>query len=387
MRGFRFGSKRLVGSAVSVSAAAVLAIVTSFPALAGQEEGSFVQTNLVSDLTDQGAAVIDPNLKNPWGLSASPTSPVWVSDNNAGVSTLYRGDGMKVPLVVTILPAGGSPEGTSGTPTGTVFNGTADFVVSKGANKGPSIFLFATEDGTIQGWNPGVGGVTATIGADNGQGGAATGAVYKGLALASANGKNFLYASNFRSGKVDVFDAKFQQQTWAGAFVDRHIPAGYAPFGIQNLNGLLYVTYAVQNADRHDDVKGPGHGFVDVFTPSGELERRLIRHGALDSPWGLAIAPATWGDLSGVLLVGNFGDGRINAYNAKTGRFRGDLADSEGRPIAIDGLWGLRFGNGGGGTPDGLHKASPNALYFAGGINGEQDGLFGTITPSPENDD
>ena len=387
MRGYRSAVGRLAGSAMSVSAVVVLAMLTSTPALAGDEGGSFVQTNLVSDLTNQGAAVIDPNLKNPWGLSASPTSPVWVSDNNAGVSTLYRGDGTKVPLVVTIQPAGGSPAGTSGSPTGTVFGGTGDFVVTQGGKSGPSIFLFATEDGTIQGWNPGVGGTNATIGADKGQGGAATGAVYKGLALASVNGKNYLYASNFRSGQVDVFDGQFQQQTWAGAFTDSHIADGYAPFNIQNLNGLLYVTYAKQNAVKHDDVKGPGHGFVDVFTPNGVLQERLIRHGALNSPWGLAIAPATWGDLSGDLLVGNFGNGRINAYNASNGHFRGALTAGADRPISIDGLWGLRFGNGGGGTPDGLHTASPNALYFSAGINGEQDGLFGTITPAPENND
>ena len=380
MRGYRSASGRLVGSAVAVSVVVVLAMLASVPALAGQEEGSFVQTNLVSDVPGM-AKLHDPNLVNPWGLSASPSSPIWVSDNNAGVSTLYRGDGAILPLVVTIQPAAGSAAGALGSPTGTVFSGSGDFAVSQGGKSGPSIFLFATEDGTIQGWNPGVGGTSATIGADKGQGGAATGAVYKGLALASVSSKNYLYAANFRSGKVDVFDTHFQLQTWAGAFVDHHIPLGYAPFNVQNLNGLLYVTYAVQNAAKHDDVSGAGHGFVNVFTPSGALKRRLIKHGALDSPWGLAIAPASWGDLAGDLLVGNFGDGRINAYNTSNGHFRGDLADSEGRPIAIEGLWGIRFGNGGGGP---LHEASPNALYFAAGIGGEQHGLFGTITPSPE---
>ena len=386
MRGHQRAGRRLVGSAITVSAVVVLAMVMSVPALAGQEEGSFVQTNLVSDISGQNAAVIDPTLKNPWGLSASPSSPVWVSDNNAGATTLYLGNGTKVILpfggkqtpFVAIQPSAGSPDGTMGSPTGTVFGGTTDFAVSQGGKSGGSFFLFATEDGTIQGWNPGVNVASAIIGADNGQGGAATGAVYKGLALASVNGKNYLYASNFRSGQVDVFDSQFKQQTWAGAFVDHHIPAGYAPFNIQNLNGLLYVTYAVQNAAKHDDEKGPGRGFVDVFTPGGHLQKRLIRHGALNSPWGLAIAPATWGDLAGDLLVGNFGDGRIDAYNAHNGHFRGALADGEGRPISIEGLWGLRFGNGGAG-------ASLNALYFAAGINGEQDGLLGTITPSPDN--
>jgi uncharacterized protein (TIGR03118 family) len=373
-------------SAVTALAVGVLGIVAAVPAAADRAEGSFQQTNLVSDIAGM-AKFTDADLKNPWGLSSAPTSPIWVADNNKGVTTLYLGDGVKVALGTppnqidnVQIPAPPPPGQPGGAPTGTVFNGTSDFVVSRGKNSGPARFLFATEDGTIVGWNPGVNFASGVIAVDNSTAVYApsvVGAVYKGLAMASDDGKNYLYAANFRSGKVDVFNGAFQQQSWEHAFTDRHIPAGYAPFGIQTLNGLVYVTYAVQNVAKHDDVSGAGNGFVDVFTPGGELERRLIRHGALDSPWGLAIAPAGWGEFAGDLLVGNFGDGRINAYSLQSGRLRGSLTDSQGQAISIDGLWGLRFGNGSAG-------ASTNALYFAAGIKGEADGLFGTLTPNSE---
>jgi uncharacterized protein (TIGR03118 family) len=363
--------------ALAVIAIAVAALSTT-PAQAGIARGSFRQTNLVSDVPGL-APLTDPNLKNPWGLSSSSGSPIWVSDNNAGVTTLYNGAGQPVfplgePFVTIPAPDGGP----GGTPTGTVFNGTPDFVVTQGDKSGQSLFLFATEDGTISGWNPGVNKASAVRAVNNS---AATdsagdiGAVYKGLTNGSitdvSGTKNYLYASNFRFGTVDVFDGSFNQLNWAGAFTDPHLPAGYAPFGIQNIGGLIYVTYALQNAEKHDDLKGPGHGFVDIYTTSGALVSRFASAGALNSPWGLAAAPASFGNFHGDILVGNFGDGRISAFTP-SGTFRGQLKSEISAPIQISGLWGLRFGNAGNG-------GDVNSLFFAAGINDEADGLFGRI--------
>jgi len=323
---------------------------------------SFRETDLVSNIPGR-AQHLDLNLVNPWGISASATSPMWVSDNGTGVTTLYRGDGVKVPLTVVIPPAGASASAT-GTPTGTIFNANG------GAFRGDR-FIFATEDGAIFGWQPAY-GTTAVIGKDN----SSSGAVYKGLAI-DGSASPHLYAANFHAGTVDVFDSGYSQVALAGAFTDPKIPANYAPFNVQNLGGVLYVTYAMQNAERHDDFAGRGHGFVDAFDVNGNLLARLVSHGRLDSPWGLAIAPASFGELAGDLLVGNFGDGHINAYTLDKGNFRAELLDvATGDPITIEGLWALRVGNGGGGANGG----DPNAIYFTAGINGEHDGLFGTVT-------
>jgi uncharacterized protein (TIGR03118 family) len=339
---------------------------------------SFVQTNLVSDLASNHPVTVDQNLMNPWGLVASATSPWWISDNHAGVSTLYNGNtGAKIPLTVTI-PSPSAP--TGGSPTGIVSNSsTADFLVS-----GPGTaahFIFATEDGTIAAWNS---GSKAVIKVDNSSvPTAANGAVYKGLAMGSINSANYLYAANFRAGTVDVFDSSFHQVSLgsgavSGKFKDSHIPRGFAPFGIANINGDLFVTYAKQDSAKHDDAKGPGRGFVDEFDTSGHLIQRIAARGMLNSPWGLAVAPSSFGHFSGDLLVGNFGDGRINALKPTGhGQFRSDgqLRDPQGKPITIDGLWGLAVGNGG--------MAGPSStLFFTAGINGEQDGLFGTLTAS-----
>jgi uncharacterized protein (TIGR03118 family) len=357
------------------------------------------QTNLVSDLPGV-AQVLDPNLVNPWGISESPASPFWISDNNAGVSSLYNVPGTNNtpvsinPLVVSI-PSPGDLLGNSGTPTGTVFNiapGNGVFQIT-GLNKAaPAVFLFATEDGTIVGWNPGIdptgkfdgpNGVSthAVIAVDNPLGGA----VYKGLAIATdANGQTLLYASNFHDGTIDVYDADFSKVTSlpAGAFTDPNLPSGYAPFNVQVLNGKLYVTYAKQDDTKHDDVAGPHHGFVDVFNLDGTPglaggEVRLISRGPLDSPWGLAIAPSGFAGLSApnsdaVLLVGNFGDGRINAFDASTGDLLGQLKDPDGEPIQIDGLWALKVGNGGSG-------GATDTVYFTAGLFGESHGLFGSL--------
>ena len=352
--------------------ALALVVAQAVPAQAGTFHGSFHQTNLVSNIPGM-APLTDPTLKNPWGLSSSATSPIWVSDNNAGVSTLYNGAGQKVPLTVEILAPDGGP---GGTPTGTVFNGTSDFVVSKGAKSGPARFLFDTEDGTVLGWNPTVSPTTAVIAVDHSQtvdGAGDVGAVYKGLTSGSVGTANYLYASNFRFGTVDVYDGQFAPHDFgAGAFTDGSLPAGYAPFGIQNIGGMIYVTYAKQDDAKHDDEKGPGNGFVDVYTTSGQLVRRLASHGTLNSPWGLALAPSTFGNFHDDVLVGNFGDGFISGFTTE-GRFRGQLKSETNAPIHNDGLWGLRFGNGGNG-------GAPGELFFSAGLNGEADGLFGKIT-------
>uniref|UniRef100_Q020P2 Ice-binding protein C-terminal domain-containing protein n=1 Tax=Solibacter usitatus (strain Ellin6076) TaxID=234267 RepID=Q020P2_SOLUE len=317
------------------------------------------QQNLVSDLP--GVALhTDPNLLNPWGLTFSAASPIWVSDNGSGLSTLYTGAGIAQALVVTIPGTGGEP----GAPTGVVFNGGADF-------KGDR-FIFATEGGTIAGWQS---GTTAAIEATTVDG------VYKGLALGTVGGALELFAANFAAGTVDVFNNAYAPLTVSGGFLDPNLPAGYAPFNIVNFGNLLYVTYAQQDAGKHDDVAGAGHGFVDVYTTGGALVGRLISRGALDSPWGMALAPANFGPLGGDLLIGNFGDGTINAFNPTSGAFLGTLSDTNGNPIVNQGLWGLAFGNGSQGT-------STGTLYFTAGIPGPDDiedhGLFGSLTNAPE---
>lgn len=332
--------------------------------------GGFRQTDLVSDVPGM-ARTTDTNLLNSWGLASSPTGPFWIADNGAGVATVYNRDGQPIPsgspLVVTIPPPqGGTPPSA---PTGVVFNGANAFIVSQGTHSGPSQFLFATEDGTISGWNPNVNGTNAILAVDN----SASGAVYKGLALGTNNSGTFLFATDFHDAKIDVFDASFHAAGLPGSFADPSIPAGFAPFGIRNIGGSLYVTYAKQKLpEKHDDDAGPGNGFVDVFDTNGNLLQRLASHGTLNSPWGLALAPATFGVFSNDLLAGNFGDGRISAFDPSTGAFRGLIVDDGGNPVTIDGLWALTFGNG---SPGG----DPNKLYFTAGPNGEKDGLFGSL--------
>ncbi len=368
--------------AVVMTIVTLLLMLVPVAANAQGNNGFYQQTNLVSDLPNI-AAHQDANLVNPWGLSHGPTTPWWVSDNGTGKSTLYNGQGqafpLASPLVVTIPPPANSPAGTTAAPTGNVFNGTSGFVVSTASGSGPSRFIFATEDGTISGWNPSADPTHAILVVDRStvsQGGF-VGAVYKGLAIASTASGTFIYTTNFRFGTVEMFDSSFNLvKSFTDSKLANTCPLPnqcYAPFGIQNINGNLYVTFALQDAAHHDDVSGPAHGFVDVFDTSGNLIRRLISHGRLNSPWGLALAPADFGLFSNALLVGNFGNGRINAYDLNTGEFLGQLRDQTNTPITIDGLWALGFGND-------ANAGKHNELFFTAGINDEADGLFGKIT-------
>lgn len=375
-----------------VAAAGVVAIsqvVTGGSAASsGDVARSYRQINLVSDISGV-AKVTDSNLVNPWGLVHSATSPWWVSDNNAGVSTLYTGGGQPfplppaTPLVVNIPPPAttpAQPPGSVGTPTGVVFNvfsatNPTDFVVSSNGNSAPSLFVFATEDGTISGWAPSVDLHNAILKVNNPS--FPNGPVYKGLAIGSADGKNYLYASNFRDARIDVFDKSFSKVSLEGTFTDPAIPACsvsgptcFAPFNITNIGNKLYVTYAMQKPGKHDD-SGVG-GFVDVYSSEGKLLKHLISQGALNSPWGLALAPDGFGQFSDDLLVGNFGDGHINAYDVKTGSLEGTLSDEDGNPIFIGGLWGLGFGNGANAGPK-------TTLFFTAGIGDETHGLFGAL--------
>jgi uncharacterized protein (TIGR03118 family) len=342
------------------------AVFALFPANPGRAASIYQVHKLVSDILGF-ADNYDPKLKNPWGISLSPTSPFWISNNGTGVATLYNGSGQPFPvgspLVVTLPPpAGGSPPAA---PTGQVFNAGASFQGDR--------FIFVTEDGTISGWSS---GTNAILRVDN----SPAGAVYKGLAIGNNGAGDFLYATNFHAGTIDVFNNNFAPTTLTGSFTDPNIPSGFAPFNIQNLGGKLYVTYAKQDATKHDDVPGPGNGFVDVFDLNGNLVKRLISNGALNSPWGLALASSNFGDFSNTLLVGNFGDGLINAFDPDTGAFLGQIHDNMGNPVVIEGLWGLKFGNGGNG-------GDLDTLYFTAGIPGpppdlvESHGLFGSIKP------
>ncbi|HET6879917.1 MAG TPA: TIGR03118 family protein, partial [Pirellulales bacterium] len=336
-------------------------------------QAGYLQVNLVSDQAN-AALIQDPNLVNPWGVSFSANSPFWVSDNGTGVATIYSGDVngsafSKSGLVVSI---------PGGDPTGQVANTTNDFVVGTGANAGPAKFIFASESGSITGWNPTASATQAQTAVT------VSGAVYKGLALANNGAANELFATNFAAGTIDVFGSTFNQvNLGAGAFTDPNLPAGFAPFGIQLLNGKLFVSYAKQDAAKHDDVAGFGNGFIDEYNLDGTLAQRLVTGqpgnpaSPLNSPWGMAIAPATFGDFSGDLLVGNFGDGKINAFDPNNGTFLGTLSDASGKPIVIDGLWNLVFGNG-------TAAGSTNTLFFTAGSDGEQHGLFGSLS-SAEN--
>jgi uncharacterized protein (TIGR03118 family) len=392
--------KLISGSLALASLIAVCAVTVSVVrADDGGDPGAgpnrYVVTNLTSDLPGVTPNT-DPVLQNAWGVAFTPNaSPFWISDNATGCSTLYDGAGVPqppaTPLLVKLPLPGGNvpptacmhvdptnpPNPTPAAPTGQVWNqtsGATGFLVP--GTSLSATFIWDTEDGTIAAWT---GGLTpanqAVLAVDN-----SPGAVYKGLTF-GVNAKGvFLFATNFRAGTVDVFgpassssNGKYVPVATDGGFADPKIPAGFAPFGIQNIDGSLFVTYAKQNSQKHDDVAGPGRGFVDVFDTDGHLLRRFASRGPLNSPWGVARASYAFGRFSGDILVGNFGDGQINAFDSD-GNFLGSLKDARGKPIAIDGLWTLTLGGG--------RNSSSSTLYFTAGPNGETNGLFGTITPA-----
>jgi uncharacterized protein (TIGR03118 family) len=338
-----------------IAAALAAALLIAGSAFGGIADDVFTVHNLVSDTADA-------TLVNGWGLSAGPTTPWWVSDNGKNATTLYNGSGAKQALTVSV----------PGAPTGTVFNGSAaDFVISQNGKTGAARFLFSTEGGTILGWSPTVNGATAIPGVDR----SASGAVYKGLTTAGDR----LYATDFHNNRVDVFDASFNPVTTA-PFKDPKLPKGYAPFGIQALAGSIFVTYAKQDAAKHDDVPGNGFGYVDQYSLDGQLVARIASGGRKNAPpnapWGLALAPSSFGVFSGDLLIGNFGNGRVSAYQDRGGGkwvFKGQLRHGDQSLVTIDGLWAIAFGNGAAAGP-------ATSLYFAAGPVGETHGLFGSIT-------
>ena len=330
----------------------------------------YAQIDLVSDIPGT-AVVTDRTLVNAWGIANGPTSPFWVNANGTGRSNLYAKDGTPISQLrsVRIPPPHGSTETSA--PTGIVFNGTSDFAISGNGVTVPSVFIFATEDGTISGWNPQVALRHAVLAVDN----SGIGAIYKGLAIATTPNGSFIYAANFFNGSIEMYDTNFQL---VKTFTDITLPPGYAPFNIQRIGGFLYVTFAKQDADKEDDVPGAGHGFVDIFTFQGHMVKRFASGGVLNSPWGLAMAPPSFGRFGGCLLVGNFGDGEINAYCQNgQGQFHpaGTLREDR-KPLVIDGLWGIGFGNNAG-------SGSADVLYFAAGPDDEMNGSFGKVEFTP----
>jgi uncharacterized protein (TIGR03118 family) len=384
----------------TLSAAAVIAVCVTVAAAVRADDGAdpaqepnrYVITNVTANLPAI-APNTDPVLQNAWGVTFTPgASPFWIADNATGCSTLYDGSGapqpQPTPLRVKLPLPGGSVPATAcqpadpqnppnlapAAPTGLVWNPTTTFLVPHTTS--PATFIWDTEDGTIAAWT---GGLTppdqAVLAVDN-----APDAVYKGLVFGTNVHGVFLFATNFRAGTIDVFapngSAGFRPATATeidGGLTDSNLPAGFAPFGIQNIHGDLFVTYAKQNEEKHDDVAGPGNGFVDVFDTDGHLLRRFASQGPLNSPWGVVRASFAFGRFSGDILIGNFGDGHINAFDSD-GNFLGTLQDLKGKPIVIDGLWTLTLGGG--------RNSSSDTLYFTAGPNAETDGLFGTITPA-----
>jgi uncharacterized protein (TIGR03118 family) len=358
--------------------------------LGGQADAQhYTQTNLVSD--QPGATVTDANLVNPWGLARSTTSTWWSANNGTGTATLYNGNtGARAALIVTIPPASSASD--HGSPTGAVSNGTAAFELTPG---NPARFLFVTQDGTISGWNPAVDATHALVKVTSPD------AVYTGVAIASRDGSQFLYVANFAERRIEVFDSSFQRVHAGGMhhlaeggydadddhdgarhdgdrqhgdrFRDERIPRGFAPFNVQNIGGDLYVTFAKQDPVINV-AAGPGLGYVDVFSPSGRLLRRLQHGPWLNAPWGVAQAPGDFGAFGHNLLVGQFRSGEIAAYDVATGAFLGKVLKAAGSDaFTTEGLWALGFGNGG--------NAGPlNTLFFTAGIEGEKQGLFGTLT-------
>jgi uncharacterized protein (TIGR03118 family) len=369
--------RRVVRTLIAGVSVAVMAGWATMPALSSAASTPSIpgvqvrQTNLVSDVPGR-ARTTDPHLVNPWGLALSPSSPVWVSDNGTDVSTLYTGGTNGSPLnplpLVVAIPGGA--------PTGQVFNDSKSFLVrARDGSSGPAMFIFDSEAGVISGWNPGVptpapGGVSAKAS----RAVTVPGAVYKGLAIAHTSRGGVLYAANFVQGRVDVFDSHYRRVRQPNAFRDPNLPRGFAPFNVANLGGRLYVTYGKQQPGSADEAHGPGLGLLDVYTLTGQFLKRLVSHGPLNAPWGLELAPASFGSRAGDLLVGNFGNGRIYLVDPTSGALRGTLVNTGGAPIAINGLWALLRANGTAGAR--------GELLFSAGIADEAHGLLGTLRPT-----
>jgi uncharacterized protein (TIGR03118 family) len=338
------------------------AVVVAAPVLAGQ----FLATSLVVDTpatpgySSEATRQTDPRLVNGWGVAFNPTGFVWVANNGSNTSTLYDGNGVLQSLVVAL------PDGAK--PTGIVFNASADFKVAQAGLSGTASFIFAGEGGQIAGWSPGVDRTHTVTLADNHAGGA----VYKGLAIGSVGTVNYLYAADFHNRRIDVFDASYKKATLAGSFTDPALPSGYAPFNVQALGGKLYVTYALVATSGDDEQTGAGFGIVDQFDMAGTFLRRVASGSMMNAPWGMALAPTGFGAASGMLLIGNFGDGKINVFDPVSAEFKGALNKADGTPVVIPGLWGIAFGNG-------VQNQALNTLYFAAGPGGEAHGAYGRI--------
>lgn len=339
------------------------------------DDNSYDAKVLVADIPP--APHIDTHLVNPWGVAFNPNGFVWVADNGTGFSTLYDGFGNPSPaanpLIVQIPAAPGSTE--HGKPTGIVFNGGGGFAVTSAGKTGNSAFIFVTEDGLIAGWAPSV-DMTHAIQAYPKAGDPPSGAVYKGLAIATSAVGNTIYAADFVGGKIDVFDSTFTKIDLAGNFTDPDLQKHFSPFNIQNINGHLFVTYAVREEGEDDETAGPSLGIVNEFDVNGNFVRRFVTRGRLNAPWGVALAPATFGAFANAMLIGNFGDGAINAYDAATGEFKGRLRGTDHRELRLDGLWGMAFGND-------LNSQPKSTLFFAAGPDDETHGVYGSITPTP----
>ena len=357
---------RKIIRAALVAALSTVALVAAAPLTAAPPSDRYTVTPLVSDVPG-AAPTLDSNLVNGWGLARSATSPWWVADNGTDKTTIYNGAG------VLQMIGGVAFQGVEGKPTGAVFSGIAgQFQVGTTASPttlGTSNFIFASEDGMIRAWR---GGSTAALVTASG----GSGAIYKGLAIAQPTpGQPLLYAADFHNARVDVFNGTWQLVTPPDSFVDPELQDGYAPFGIQAIGSRIFVSYAKQDEAGEDEIAGQGRGFVDAYDLAGNLVARIDGHGQLDAPWGLALAPETFGRFAGDLLVGNFGNGEINAYEEQDGVFehRGTLRAADGKKLAIDGLWALEFGNAG-------NNGTPDQLFFTAGPDDETHGLFGMIT-------
>jgi uncharacterized protein (TIGR03118 family) len=329
----------------------------------------FIQTNLISDIPGIAQAT-DPSLINPWGVALDSLGRLRFSVNHGGIGAVYDPNGQLAAQLPTVqVPSSASSSTGTSAPTAIVFNNGGGFDISEGGRVGPSLILFASADGTISGWNPAVDPNHAIIVVDNSSWNPLKGDVYTGLAFGDSASGTVLYAADFRTGTIEAFDGNFNQAWLGGSFTDPNIPAGFAPFNIQNIAGSLYVTYAKQDANKYGEITGPGNGYVDVFDTDGHLLRRLASQGPLDTPWGLALAPAQFGAFSNALLVGNLGDGHIDAYAPQTGAFLGALRDGQGNAITIAGLWGLRFAS---------DHGAPTLFFTAGGVD-QDHGLLGTV--------